>query len=633
MPLVDLDTLHKAYGANEVIRGASWRIEPGDRIGLVGLNGCGKTTLFRLILGDLLPDRGKIHRQRDLRIGYLPQDPVLHGEATVLKTALEGFQGLLDLGRRLTDLEHQISAGQDGEAVLNQYGRLREQYERGGGYALDARAKAVLFGLGFSEGDLDQPANILSGGQKNRLALAKLLAGQPDLLLLDEPTNHLDLDAIEWLEGFLAGCGSTCVVVSHDRYFLDRTVTQIAELDWGLVEAYSGNYTAYVGQRQTRRDRQRKLYEAQQDHIARTEDYVRRNIAGQKTKQAQSRRRSLAKLERIDRPTDARAMSVRFAASRRGGDRVLQIEGVSKGYDDRLLFGDLSLILWREDRLGIVGPNGSGKTTLLKVATKQIPGDTGVVSFGAGVQVGYYEQTREDLNPNATVLEEIWTVTPQVPSEEIRTFLGAFLFSGDDVEQRIESLSGGEQSRVALAKLMRRKVNLLVLDEPTNHLDIPSRMVLEAALERYDGTLITVSHDRYFLDRIVNRLIVLGEGHWRLVEGNYETYLRQQAASEDDGPAEDPEKTARKAAYEGARKTQREQQRRERRAQHLQDRIEALEGELGRVDDEMAQEDLKTDWARLQELSRERSRLQKEIADCFAEWESVEAGTTETRTV
>ena len=317
MPLVDLDIIHKAYGANEVIRGASWRIEPGDRIGLVGLNGCGKTTLFRLILGDVLPDRGRVHKQRDLRIGYLPQEPALRGEATVLTTALEGFQGLLDLRRRLTDLEHQIAAGQDGEASLNQYGQLRERFEREGGYALDARAKAILFGLGFREDDLDQPSNLLSGGQKNRLALAQLLAGQPDVLLLDEPTNHLDLNAIEWLEGFLASCDGTCVVVSHDRYFLDRTVTRIAELDRGLVEVYSGNYTAYVAQRQTRRDRQQKLYQAQQDHIARTEDYIRRNIAGQKTKQAQSRRRSLAKLDRLERPNDARAMSPRFASSRR----------------------------------------------------------------------------------------------------------------------------------------------------------------------------------------------------------------------------------------------------------------------------------------------------------------------------
>ena len=632
MPIIQLENVWKAYGANPVLTGVSWRIEPGDRVGLVGRNGCGKTTLFHLLTGRLLPDAGQIHRQRRLNIGYLAQDAVFEGNPTVIRAVMQGFQDLLDLRSRLTDLEARMASGESRDALLADYGRLRDRYEHGGGYALEARAQAILHGLGFLKKDFGLQAAILSGGQKNRLALAQLLACSPDLLLLDEPTNHLDLQALEWLESFLSDSNATFVVISHDRYFLDRTVKQILELEGGRLERYSGNYSFYAREGALRQRQRQKAYEAQQAYISQTEEYIRRNIAGQKTKQAQSRRKALAKLERVDRPAGERDIKIRFSAAARGSDRVLQIERLSKSYNGRHLFRDLDLILWRGDRLGIVGPNGSGKSTLLRLLVSQVAPDNGRISLGRGVRIGYYDQSRQDLHPDATVLDEVWSLTPDVPMEEIRTFLGAFLFSGDDVDRKIGNLSGGEQSRVAIAKLIRSGVNLLVLDEPTNHLDIASRIVLEDALAGFDGTLLAASHDRYFLNRLFNRLLLIEDGGWRLIAGNY-TALREQMAASSAPPVQEAvDKAARKASYEETRKTQREQERRKRRAGELEEQISRLEAEIERLDGEMSREDLAADWARLQEMSRQRAGLQRQIEACFAEWESIEAQFSPART-
>ena len=364
-----------------------------------------------------------------------------------MDAALDGFADVLALQHRLHDLEKIMAEGENSDAVLNDYGHLRDQYEHQGGYATEARAKAILFGLGFCETDLKLPTQVLSGGQKNRLVLGQLLAREPDLLLLDEPTNHLDLQAIEWLEYFLSEYDNAFVIISHDRTFLERTVTKIADLERGVIEQYSGNYSFYIEEKEQRRAQQQKAYRAQQAHIARTEEYIRRNIAGQKTKQAQSRRRALEKLDRVERVVEQRDIALKFNATTRGGDRVLQVEHLSKAYPNRPLFSDLSFTLWQGERLGIIGPNGSGKSVLLKIFMEQLVPDSGRAILGKGLEIGYYAQTRQDLNPNLSVLEEIWSLTPSVPEEEIRNFLGAFLFSGDDVERETGSLSGGEQSR------------------------------------------------------------------------------------------------------------------------------------------------------------------------------------------
>ena len=619
--IIQLEDIWKSFGAHDVLTGIHWQIDPGDRIGLVGPNGCGKTTLLRLITEESLPDRGQIHRQRGLNIGFLTQEPTFVPECTVMDAALNAFADILALQHRLHDLEKIMAEGENSDALLNDYGHLRDQYEHMGGYATEASAKAILFGLGFCETDLKLPTPVLNGGQKNRLAFAQLLAREPDLLLLDEPTNHLDLQAIEWLEYFLSDYAKAFVIISHDRTFLERTVTKIVDLERGVVEQYSGTYSFYIEEKEQRRAQQQKAYRVQQAHIERTEEYIRRNIAGQKTRQAQSRRRALEKLDRVERVVEQRDIVFRFNTTTRGGDRVLQVENLTKGYPNCPLFSDLNLTLWRGERLGIIGPNGSGKSVLLKIFMEQLAPDAGRVIPGKGLEIGYYAQTRQDLNPNLSVLEEIWSLTPNVPEVEIRNFLGAFLFSGDDVERETGSLSGGEQSRVALAKLMRAPLNLLVLDEPTNHLDMASCHVLENALDAFSGTVIAVSHDRYFLNRLVNRLIVLGEGQWQLVDGNYDAYQRQMQ-----GVEVPTVQTASKTQtdYENRKRAMRQQQRRERRLAEIEEAIAILEDQTDQIVAEMAREDLATDWHRLKELAREKEEIQKEMERLFEEWDVLE---------
>lgn len=619
--IIQLEDIWKSFGAYDVLTGIYWQIDPGDRVGLVGPNGCGKTTLLRLITEESLPDRGQLHRQRGLNIGFLTQEPTFDPECTVMDAALDAFADILDLQHRLHDLEKVMAEGENSDSLLNDYGHLRDQYEHMGGYATEARAKAILFGLGFCETDLKLPTQVLSGGQKNRLALAQLLAREPDLLLLDEPTNHLDLQAIEWLEYFLSEYAKAFVIISHDRTFLERTVTKIVDLERGVIEKYSGTYSFYIQEKEQRRAQQQKAYRAQQAHIERTEEYIRRNIAGQKTKQAQSRRKALEKLDRVERVVQQRDIALRFNAATRGGDRVLQVEDLTKAYPNRPLFSDLNFTLWQGERLGIIGPNGSGKTVLLKIFMEELAPDSGRVLPGKGLEIGYYAQTRQDLNPNLSVLEEIWSLTPSVPELEIRNFLGAFLFSGDDVERKTGSLSGGEQSRVALAKLMRAPLNLLVLDEPTNHLDIASRHVLENALETFEGTMIAVSHDRYFLNRLVNRLIVLGDGKWQLVDGSYDDYQRQIQGV--DIPAvQDASK--RQNDYKSRKRAMRQQQRRERRLAEIEEAIAILEDKVDQIAEEMARDDLATDWHRLREMAREKEGVQKQMERLFEEWEVLE---------
>jgi ATP-binding cassette subfamily F protein 3 len=622
MPIITLNNIWKAYGANDILQGISWQIDPGEKIGLVGHNGCGKTTLFGVLTGKHLPDQGQVHQQRNIHIGFLEQEPSFQADQTVFDVALESFADLLDIQHRLHDMEMTMSDKHDEPGFLDNYGKLRDRYELEGGYALEARVKAILFGLGFRETDLNLPTKVLSGGQKNRLALAQLLSREPDLLLLDEPTNHLDLQALEWLEHFLSEYKNAFVIISHDRYFLERTVTKIVEIEQGHASFYPGSYTFYVKEKALRIAQQQKAFDAQQSEILRTEEYIRRNIAGQKTKQAQSRRKALEKVERLDSPTERRKMGLKFATSTRGGDRVFQLEGLKKGYENRALFSNLDLIIWRGDRLGIIGPNGTGKSTLLKIILGKLSADAGKVTPGSGLEIGYFDQTRQDLNHKVSVLDEVWSLTPQVPVAEVRAFLGAFLFTGDDVERKIGNLSGGEQSRVALAKLMRTPVNLLALDEPTNHLDIASRNVLEEALENFSGTLITVSHDRYFLNRLANRLLVLEEGSWRIIEGNYDTYQEQRQKEAETMALKTSAPT--KDDHKNRKRIQREQERQKRRAGELEQTIANLEEKMAQLDIEMAREDLATKWDELKLLAEEKKAHQIQIEALFAEWEALE---------
>jgi ATP-binding cassette subfamily F protein 3 len=618
MPHIQIENVSKAYGAHDVLKDISWAVDQGDRIGLVGRNGCGKTTLLHILTGEIRADAGSVHRAKGHRIGYLPQDPEFEPGSTVLSTVLEGFGDLLNLRQRLGDLETRMAEGDHEASTLEAYSKAHAQYEHLDGYTLEARAGAVLDGLGFPVSEHDTPVDVLSGGQKNRLALGRLLASSPDVLLLDEPTNHLDLRAIEWFERFLADYEGTYVVISHDRYFLDRAVRQIIEIEHTRIRRYSGNYSFYVSEKDLQIGQQKNAYDAQQAKIARTEDYIQRNIAGQKTKQAKSRRKALEKIDRIDRPGSQKAVGLQIGIGKRGGDRVLQAEDIAKSYGDLTLFEDLSLIAWRGDRIGVVGPNGAGKSTLIKMLTGAIEPDAGWVRTGHDVEAGYYDQSRTDLDPNKTVLEEVWSVTPGSTVTEIRTYLGAFLFSGDEVEAQIQHLSGGEQSRVALAKLVRRPLNLLILDEPTNHLDIPSRQALEAALKQFQGTVIAVSHDRYFLNAMINRLLVIDHGSYRLVDGNYDSAEHLWDL------AEAPAKKIVSRAKPATRNRNRDSQKDRRRIETIEGEIADLEKQISQLDKELLRPDFATDWGRLQELTVEKTALQGKVEARIAEWDDLE---------
>src|SRR5215208_3611291 len=532
--LFRLTDVYKSYGAQDVLRGASLQVNPGEHVGLVGRNGAGKTTLFRLITGEETPDRGDVVRARGVRLGLLEQHVDFEPGTTVHEAALAAFKALQDIEHEMHQLEHRMAeAPEDLDAVLERYSELQHEFERLGGFEYAARAEAILQGLGFERETWAMPCEILSGGQKNRLGLARLLLAEPDVLLLDEPTNHLDVSAVEWLEEFLAAYKSAYVIISHDRYFLDRACTRIVEVELGKAVSYTGNYSAFLVEREERREIQLRAYENQQHLIAKTEEFIRRNLAGQKTKQAKSRRTMLAKLERVDAVrADQSSGDFRLRSIERAGNHVLTVDQTTIGFPDKTLARDISFVLRRSECLGIIGPNGSGKTTFLKTILKQIPPLAGEIRWGTKVHLGYYAQQLDDLDERNEIIMELRRVAlPGATAGELRSFLAKFLFKGDDVYKHVRDLSGGEKGRLALAKLIYSRVNVLVLDEPTNHLDIPSREALEEALNAYQGTIITISHDRYFLDRVATQILALdGAGKAEHYDGDYTEYHDWKAA-------------------------------------------------------------------------------------------------------
>jgi ATP-binding cassette, subfamily F, member 3 len=532
--LFRLSDVYKSYGSQDVLRGASLQINPGERVGLVGRNGAGKTTVFRLVSGEETTDRGDVVRARGIRLGLLAQHVHFEPGSTVHESALAAFGHLQQIEHQMHELEHRMAeAGDDLEKILERYSDLQHEFEREGGFEYAARAEAILQGLGFDREQWSLETEKLSGGQQNRLGLVRLLLAEPDVLLLDEPTNHLDVGAVEWLEEFLQNYSSAYVIISHDRYFLDRACRRIIDLENGRASSYSGNYSAYLVEREERREAQQRAYENQRQLIEKTEEFIRRNLAGQKTKQAKSRRTMLAKLERVEAVrADRSSGDFQLQAIERTGNHVLMVNQAAIGYPGKVLARDISFILRRGECVGVIGPNGSGKTTFLKTILNKIPPLSGEVRWGTKVQIGYYAQQLDDLDDRNEIIMELRRVASSAATAgELRSFLGKFHFSGDDVYKHVRDLSGGEKGRLALAKLIYSRVNVLVLDEPTNHLDIPSREALEEALDAYEGTIITISHDRYFLDRVATQILALdGEGRAEHYDGDYTEYHDWKAA-------------------------------------------------------------------------------------------------------
>jgi ATP-binding cassette subfamily F protein 3 len=577
--LFRLDDVYKSYGGTEVLRGVTFQVNPREHVGLVGRNGAGKTTIFRLLMGQEETDQGEVLLLRGLRAGLLVQQPTFAGELSVREEALSVFTELRRLEEEITRLEHAMSeaTGEALDEIMHSYSDLRHEYEIAGGFSYHARAESVLVGLGFVEDELIKPADQLSGGQKARLALARLLLSEPDVLLLDEPTNHLDVNAVEWLEDFLSEYKTAFVIISHDRFLLDRTANKIIEIDAGRTTVYPGNFSAYTKQREERRLVQSREYEEQRELIARTEDFIRRNIAGQKTKQAKSRRKMLEKLDRVEAVRDERVGDFRLPSVARAGDNVLAVADLSVGYGTNTLASGIRFLLRRGERLGIIGPNGSGKTTFLKTILGELQPIGGGLTWGANVNIEYFDQELSTLDLASTVIEEVAIAAPRATVAELRGYLAKFLFTGDDILKPVGALSGGEQSRLALAKLIYTRANVLVMDEPTNHLDIPSREALERALAEFHGTIITVSHDRYFLDKLATEILHFEDGVATYHTGSYSDFYAvhhlKQTVSEEPAPKKRLTSHGRSRAI-----TRAKQQRRS---------IEEIENEIGTLEHEL----------------------------------------------
>jgi ATP-binding cassette subfamily F protein 3 len=526
MILLGVHNLRKHFGPEPVLDGVTFDIRPGERVGLVGPNGAGKTTLMKIITGDQDADAGTVSLHHAARLGYLEQHPEFPDARTVWQEAQAGLAPLLALAAESERVAHALAAAQNEteHARLGQrFDYLQYQLSHHNAYNVEHRVEAVLTGLGFAESAYHQPIRELSGGQKNRLILAKLLLEEPDVMLLDEPSNHLDIEATEWLESFLIESDQALLIVSHDRYFLDRVTNRTLELYHGTVDDFPGNFTQYRRLKAERLDVQRRTYEKQQAEIAKMEDFVRRNFAAQKSAQAEDRRKKLERIERVALPREIHSPPMRFPAASRTGDIVVRAEGVSKAFD-RPLFADLSFDILRGEKWGILGPNGCGKTTLLRCMLGQIPLDAGQVSFGSGVKVGYFDQMLSHLDPECEVADAVRPDHKQLNDQQRRDLLARFGVVGDMVFQKVSSLSGGERNRTSLALLAALDANLLILDEPTNHLDLWARDALEQALLDFDGTVIFVSHDRYFLNQVADHLLIVEPGRFRVIEGNYETY-------------------------------------------------------------------------------------------------------------
>jgi ATP-binding cassette subfamily F protein 3 len=621
--LFRLEEVYKLYGAQEVLRGVTLQINPGERVGLVGRNGAGKTTIFRLVTGCEEADRGEVVLLRGLRVGLLEQQPVFSGSLNVREEALSVMAEMREMENEMTRLEHLMGevTGEPLEEAMATYSDLRHRYELRGGFTYHSRVEAVLVGLGFKNDEMTQPADQLSGGQKSRLALAKLLLSEPDVLLLDEPTNHLDVNAVEWLEDFLAEYRSAFVIISHDRFLLDRTTTKTIEMDSGRATVFTGNYTAYVRQREERRAAQAREYEKQQEMIARTEEFIRRNIAGQKTKQAKSRRNMLERLDRVEAVrSDERASDFRLEGIARAGDNVLAVSDLTVGYGQTAIAGDIALLLRRGERLGIIGPNGSGKTTFLKTVMGELEALEGGLTWGANTNVAYFDQELTGLDFSSTVIEEIAVAAPRATPGELRGYLAKFLFTGEEAFKPVAGLSGGERSRLALAKLIYSRANVLVLDEPTNHLDIPSREALERALSDYTGTIITVSHDRYFLDRVATEILHFENGSATFHAGSYTDYYEYRHRKLQLDAARTP---SRKAASRPDRSRGKSQPKERRRA------VEDIEQEIHALEQEMAELAKKlstpaSDWGPQDyaAIGDRQHEISARLEQLYVEWES-----------
>ena len=629
--LYRFEDIEKSYGPHDVLRGVTWQHNPGEKVGLVGRNGAGKTTLFKLLLNEEEPDRGQIIRASGLTIGHISQHLDAEPGMSLFDYVETAFAEVLEIERKMRAIEHDLSdQATDHERLLEKYAALQHDYEHANGYKLHAEVERVLTGVGFTKSDWERPIHEFSGGQQNRAMLARVLLTKVDLLLLDEPTNHLDLNGIEFLEEFLQSFKGSFLLISHDRTFLNRTIEKIVELAHGKLIEYHGNYERFLQLREERIDKMATDYERQQEFIERTQEFIRRNIAGQKTKQAKSRRKMLAKLDEAERPEiDETFANFRLEAGPRSGALALTADHITAGYDDKAVVGDFTITIRRGERYAIMGPNGSGKSTLLKTFAGRLQPLAGSVAYGHNVRVGYYDQTLGDLDPLGRVIDEVWNLDHTRTEEQVRNYLAQFSFFDDDVFKKTRDLSGGERGRLALAKIMYVGGNVMLLDEPTNHLDVYTREALEEALERFTGALVVVSHDRYFIDRVAENIILVEDGRAEVYAGNYSDLVEKMkvgmtsprvAAGPSAGrvPAGEPAPT-----QKPKKKTDKRIKKIEEEIAALEERIASAERERERNDLLLCSEEVYRDGERMKKIQSRNADLKAMIDLLYGKWEAL----------
>lgn len=641
MILLQAEHIEKTYGVETILQDISLQIQTGERVGLVGVNGAGKSTLMKILAGDLSYDGGIVRIPKEVTLGYLAQNSGLESERSIWDELLSVFAHLQTEEKELRELEAKmgdpavLADEKRYQQILENYSHRSEAFKERGGYSYEGSIRGVLHGLRFADMDYQTPIRTLSGGQKTRLALAKLLLQSPTILLLDEPTNYLDIETLTWLETYLQNYQGAILVVSHDRYFLDKLVTVVYEIERTRATRYVGNYSQFLDQKAARLEQDLKRFEKQQDEIAKLEDFIARNIArATTTKRAQSRRKTLEKIDRMDKPImKNKSVHFSFDVAKMSGNIVMKADHVAIGYPDAVLSSGITFEIEREERVALVGPNGIGKSTLLKTIVEQLTALRGSIRFGSNVTIGYYDQEHRNLNERNTVLGEIWDEYPQMLEKEVRTLLGNFLFSGDDVQKRISDLSGGERARVSLAKLMLKQANFLIFDEPTNHLDIFSKEVLENALYDYPGTILFVSHDRYFLNKISSRVLELtGDGVTSYL-GNYDYFVEkkqeleelaaelaaQPAKKQGSSAAIQPERSS----YELDKEAKKRERQRQRRLEEIETTIQKREADILKWEEELCLPEIYSDHVQAKERNDQIHAAKEELEQLYDEWSSL----------
>lgn len=639
MILLQVQQVARYFGADTLFENVSLDVSDNSRIALVGRNGVGKSTLLKMIIGNESPDAGQITKKKGLTIGYLAQNTGLESDKTIYAEMLSVFERLQIMEKNLHEMEAKIAdpgAGHSSSAysqLLNQYDQLLHDFEEQNGYGYEAEVRSVLHGFHFEQEDYDRKISSLSGGQKTRLALAKLLLERRDLLILDEPTNHLDIDTLTWLEGYVQNYKGALLIVSHDRYFLDRIVNEVYEISHHHSSYYKGNYSAYIDQKAERLRQDWKNYEKQQAEISKLEDFVNKNLVrASTTKRAQSRRKQLEKMERLERPEgDEKGPHFKFTADSQSGNIVLTVKDAAIGYDGRIISSPINIDLRKNQVMAIVGPNGIGKSTLLKSVLGQIPFVKGSSEFGTNVKVGYYDQEQHNLHDKKTVLNELWDDHPTTPEKDIRSILGSFLFIGDDVSKVVHNLSGGEKARLLLTKLAMKHDNFLILDEPTNHLDIDSKEVLENAVMDFNGTVLFVSHDRYFINKVATCVLEIAPQGSTLYLGDYDYYLEKKAEQEEIAAAKSTTETpienspkevsTGKVNYQQGKERQKQERRLKRSVEEFEQLVEKLDAQKNDLENQMSSPENYNDLEKMGELQAKLQEISKKLAEAEENWE------------